>query len=64
MARLKLPPPHLHNLTNGEFVKPYAEATGLTEDEARKVLEESEKEVERVERLMNDEELEELWKEE
>lgn len=63
-GEVKITPPHLHNLTNKEFIKPYAEATGLTEDEARKVLEESEKEVERVERLMNDEELEELWKEE
>lgn len=63
-GEVKITPPHLHNLTNEEFVKPYAEATGLTEDEARKVLEESEKEVERVERLMNDEELKELWKEE
>ena len=41
----------------------YAEATGLTEDEARNTLSESAQEVERVERLINDDFLDEQWKE-
>lgn len=59
------PPPCLQNLNdNEEFVKPYAEAAGLTEDEARSVLSESAVEVERVEGLLNDKLLEGQWKEE
>lgn len=58
-------PPCLQNLNdNEEFVKPYAEAAGVTEDEARSVLSESAKEVERVEGLLNDKLLEGQWKEE